>query len=262
MLRAQLGEILGVAEQDIPSWYLDSNPHLIMRIADLNTTAASPVAKMDMKHAFDSAMAQRAEEEAQDAAHEYKAYALIDQAGNRSSIAVAHNQSTGGRGALPALQTYRQVAPAILNLPILQFKTAITSDWINGIGRPCDLTINEETADVVFPGNTVRSKAGTMSVDDVCDALKLCYFNRPAGNVLVAMMNKKRIKAVIAVPFDSLGTTRTTAFDCLVEPGDQIKYCSQLTRDDYDGRRATVMVMQGEAPSFFKWHSRLIDVFK
>ena len=73
MLRAQLGEILGVSESEIPSWYLDSNPHLIMRMQDSNTLAANPVVKHEMRHHYEQAVSIRQAQDAEDMANEYRA---------------------------------------------------------------------------------------------------------------------------------------------------------------------------------------------
>lgn len=263
MLRAQLGEILGVSESEIPSWYLDSNPHLIMRMQDSNTLAANPVVKHEMRHHFEQAVAIRQAQDAKDMANEYRAFALVDHNGHRSAIAVAHKQGSGGRGALPSVITYRQ-SPRTqhLNLPITSFTGPIVSDWVDGIGAPKDLTLTEDTADVVFPENTVRANTALMSEDEFCESLGLCYWNRPDCYVLAAMFNRKQLKGVVGIRFDDLRTSKTSLFDCEVETGDEIKFCTTLVRDDYDARKAAALLMVGKGPKFFKWTSSLTSIFK
>ena len=258
LLRQRLAEILGVSDTEVPKWYLDSNPHIIMRVKGIDGMPANPVIKHEMKQHFDECLRLYNLAKDEEMNNEYRAYALLDKNGHRSSIEVAHKQ---GSSDMRKDCYYKNYKSTNLMMSLLSFKSVIVTKWIKNIGAPRDLTINEDTADVVFPKNTTKYVNPDLTLEQLCQSLNMDYMTRPQSYVLVGLFNGKRMKDVVGIPFDGLPTASTTIFSSIVEKGDEVLYLNTQARNDVDARVASKWIQNGEEPGYFKWHSNIKDIF-
>jgi hypothetical protein len=128
-------------------------------------------------------------------AQRYRGAILVDHDGNRSTLAVEHQQSTGaGSARYLRAANYKSALPAVFQLRLVDLAGVRQSDWIDNIGAPENCTLNEASASVLFEDVGGLSFCDDSSVEALCGSLKIDYWHRPAGYVIFGLFNGSTLK--------------------------------------------------------------------
>ena len=261
-VRQDLADILGCSVSNVPQWYIDQNPTLLMSLDGLTRSAGSALAKADLRQNFATAVAHRESVQDNAMAQRYRGVILTDHNGGRSTLVVEHAQSTSsGKARFRKTANYKSDLPSVFQMRLVDFAGDCQSDWVDNIGMPEQCTLTENSASVLFPESIDLSSSTGTSVEALCASLRIDYWFRPSSYVVVGLFNGSTLKQSIAVPFDNFANARTSLFNCAAESGDNVQFMTTALRDEKDAMKAIKVIHENTAPNYFKWSPKLEGVF-